>query len=500
MPITQQRLISLEIEQLKVLKDVNISFVDHPLTAILGPNGSGKSTVLHALACAFEPNTDQGEGYKFSSFFLPSTDALWEGSKMTLTHSYRDGQVVHNNSTRIYSKASDRWTPRYANRPKRDLIYIGIDKCVPMIESENRQVRINYQTTQITEAIVIAILEKASYVLDRHYTAFNRHNAQGKEFIGVGLEGVQYSALSMSAGEQKVFYVLEKVFKAPNYSLILLDELDLLLHEKSLKRLVIVINERARAKNLQVVFSTHRESLVDFEGEVNIRHLFTGPQKTYCFEQTKPDAIARLTGTQPKPIEIFVEDEFASAIVRVILGRLKANKWVSVGKFGAAINSFSMAGGLLLRGENCQNVCFVLDGDLYRSEEDIEAQVNRVVTGHGDNIDEIRHAAKALILSFDLPEGQQPERYFHASLCQQPATENEAHNEIIEAAQEVGVVANDHHYLSEILTRLGLDDRVGLSRIAEIFSNSANWENFVRPLVDWLEPRVEVLREAEGGA
>ncbi|GAB3230427.1 hypothetical protein GCM10027295_23590 [Pseudaeromonas pectinilytica] len=363
---------------------------------------------------------------------------------MTLTHSYREGQVVHEDIPQPYSKASDRWIPRYAKRPKRDVFYIGIDKCVPMIESENRQVRINYQTTQINEEIVLDILKKASFVLDRKYTAFNQHSAQGKEFIGVGLEGLKYSALSMSAGEQKVFYVLEKIFKAPKYSLILLDELDLLLHEKSLKRLVAVINERAKAKNLQVVFSTHRESLVDFEDEINIRHLFTGPQKTYCFEQTKPDAIARLTGAQPKPIEIYVEDEMASAIVRVILGKLKANKWVSVGKFGAAINSFTMAGGLLMRGDDCQNVCFVLDGDLYRGENDIEAQVNRVVTGHGEEIDKIRQAAKALILSFGLPDGQQPERYFHASLCQQPVTNDDAHNEIVEAAQDVGVVANDH--------------------------------------------------------
>ena len=499
MSITQQRLIKLEIEQLKALKDVTISFVDNPLTGIFGPNGSGKSTVLHALACAFEPNTPQGEAYKFSSFFLPSTDALWEGSKMILTHSYRNDKVAHEDITQTYSKASDRWTPRYAQRPKRDLIYIGIDKCVPMIESENRQARINYQTKKITEEIFLDILEKASYVLDRKYIAFNQHNAQGKEFLDVGLEGIQYSALSMSAGEQKVFYVLEKVFRVPNFSLILLDELDLLLHEKSLKRLVAVINERARAKNLQVVFSTHRESLVDFEGDINIRHLFNSSQKTYCFEQTKPDAIARLTGTQPKPIEIFVEDEMASAIVRVILGKLKANKWVSVGKFGAAINSFTMAGGLLLRGEDCQNVCFVLDGDLYRSKDAIVIQVKRVVTGHGDNIDGIRQAASALFLSFGLPEGQQPERYLHASLCNQSFSNNEAHNEILEAAREVGVVANDHHYLSDILTRLGMDNRVGLSRIAEIFSSSAEWDGFVQPVMDWLTPRVEMLKEEENG-
>ncbi|GAB3215099.1 hypothetical protein GCM10027295_07410 [Pseudaeromonas pectinilytica] len=58
----------------------------------------------------------------------------------------------------------------------------------------------------------------------------------------------------------------------------------------------------------------------------------------------------------------------------------------------------------------------------------------------------------------------------------------------------------NHHYLSDILIRLGMDERVGLSRIAEIFSNTAEWEGFVQPVMDWLVPRVEILREVEGGA
>jgi len=495
MPISQQRIISLEVRQLKILRDVTISFVDHPLTSILGPNGCGKSTVLHALACAFQPASDQGEGYKFSSFFLPSTDALWEGSEMTLTHSYRDGQATHDSVARTYSKFSDRWAPRYSNRPTRDLTYIGIDKCVPMIESENRQVRINYETTQITEEIVLLILQKASFVLDRNYTSFNRHNAQGREFIGVGVHGIRYSALSMSAGEQKVFYILEKLFRAPKYALILIDELDLLLHEKALKRLVQVMNERAAAKSIQVVFTTHRESLVDFEGEVNIRHLLTTPDRTYCLEETKPDAIARLTGSQPRPIEIFVEDDLAAALVRAVSGRMRATKWVSVSRFGAAVNSFTIAGGLLIRGEDCHNVAFVLDGDVYEDQAQIDAQVNRVITGHGADIDEMRQAAKDLMFSFALPDGQHPERYIHALLCQIPAGTNEEHNEIIEAAREVVVVQDDHHYLGGILIKLGLDKQIGLSRIVDVFSTCQEWDGYVQPLVEWLQPKVEALRE-----
>ena len=415
MLISQQRLIRLDVTELKILKKVSISFVESSMTAILGPNGCGKSTILHALACAFQPNTNQGEDYKFSSFFLPSTDALWDGSKMEITHSFRDGKTVHDNMVHTYTKASDRWAPRYATRPKRDLIYIGIDKCVPMIESEKRQARINYATKNITEAVILKILDKASYVLDRRYTSFNLHNAQGrKEFIGVGVEGIQYSALSMSAGEQKVFYVLEKVFRVPNYSLILFDELDLLLHEKALRRLVEVLKERADSKNLQIVFTTHRESLVEFEGNINIRHLFTGPQQSYCFEGTKPDAINRLTGDQPKPIELFVEDHLAIAIVRIVLGQLKANKFVVVSRFGAATNCFTLAGGILLRGGDSKNLAFVLDGDIYCSDNEIETQVKRAITGHGDKMDALRQTAQSLILKFGLPDGQQPERYIHS--------------------------------------------------------------------------------------
>ena len=144
-------------------------------------------------------------------------------------------------------------------RPKRDLFYLGIDKCVPLIESEKKQGRMNYSTQTIQEDIFNEILEKASIILNKEYSAFNIHDAgNGKKFISVVANDLKYSALSMSAGEQKVFMVLEKIFKAKKYSLILIDELDLLLHDMALKKLIKVICARATQKKLQVVFTTHR--------------------------------------------------------------------------------------------------------------------------------------------------------------------------------------------------------------------------------------------------
>ena len=91
--ISQQKIHSLYIKELKCLKDVDISFEDKAVTAILGPNGHGKSTILHALACCYQPiNENITSNYRFSDFFLPNTDSKWQGSKLTLTHSYRKEQ------------------------------------------------------------------------------------------------------------------------------------------------------------------------------------------------------------------------------------------------------------------------------------------------------------------------------------------------------------------------------------------------------------------------
>lgn len=137
MAISNQKLKSIKFTKLKNLISLDIDFNGSPVTAILGPNGNGKSTILHAIACVYQPVTN-GENHKFSEFFLPNTDALWNDSNLEITHSFRDGREVHDNIMTIYEKMA-RWTPIYARRPKREVYYIGIDKCVPMIELEKNK-------------------------------------------------------------------------------------------------------------------------------------------------------------------------------------------------------------------------------------------------------------------------------------------------------------------------------------------------------------------------
>lgn len=494
MSITQQQLHSIKIYGLKNIVDLNMSFDGSPVTAILGPNGNGKSTVLHALACAFQP-AENGENYKFSSFFLPNTDALWQGSHLEINHSYRSGVDFIQNEITEFRKNTDRWMPKYARRPYRDICYIGIDKCVPMIESETKSTRINYSTTNIAEQIVLTMLEKASYVLNRQYTALNIHDAAGKKFIGVEENGLKYSALSMSAGEQKVFYILEKVYRATKNSLILIDEIDLLLHDGAMRRLVEVIHERAMAKNLQVVATTHRETILDQDHLVNVRHIVSKKGKSLCFNETKPDAINRLTGVQPRPIEVFVEDDLSASIVKKLTGQLKGVKYVSVQRFGAAINCFTTVAGLLLGGEDCNSALFVLDGDVYRTEEEKTNQINRVLTGDDEQSVTYRRLAIQKISQYTIPQGLMPEQYLHQIIVGMPENESEEFNEIIECAKEIVAVNDGHQYIEDIIFRQGWARSEGLVKIVDLVSLSDQWNEYVQDVREWLRQQIEAVLE-----
>ena len=494
MTSSQQVLHSIHVHQLKNLVDLEMSFDDSPVTVVLGPNGNGKSTVIHALACAFQPVAD-GENYKFSSFFTPNPDALWQGSRLEITHSYREGANEHKRKIVEYTKRADRWCPRYARRPSRDVFYIGIDKCVPLIESENRAARINYSTETIGEQLISTILDKASHILNRHYSAFNIHTSSGKKFIGVESNELKYSALSMSAGEQRVFYILGKIFRAGKNSLILIDEIDLLLHDNAMKKLIEVIRERASVRNLQIIATTHRETILAQENLINIRHIVIKSGRSLCFSKTKPDAINRLTGSQPRPIEVFVEDDLAAAIVKKIASQLKGTKYISVERYGAAKNCFIAVAGLLLGGEECEHSLFVLDGDVYRSDQEKLSCINGLLTGTDRRSTEYRSVALSKISQLELPDAMSPERYLHGIIVSIDVDVNDEHIEVIECAREIHFVDDDHKYIDDLLIRLGWDREVGLSKIVDLVAMSDQWPEYVASVKSWMSHQIDKMSE-----
>lgn len=502
--ITNQKLNSIKIGKLKCVNELNeIFFHPHSLTAILGPNGSGKSTILHALASIYIPEEGfPGEDNKLGDFFPRSPQAEWNGSNFNINITYRRDGVLVENEIKNYGKANNRgsrWIQIYARRPMREVYYLGIDKCVPMIESEKDN-NVKYETSNVNNALIITMLEKASYILNKRYTSFNHHQKpNGSKFIGVEIDGLAYSSLSMSAGEQKIFLILETVFKADKNALILIDELDLLLHDEALKKLIFVLSEHARAKNKQIIFTTHRELIIEMADKVNIRHIVSLDDRSYCFDETKPDAINRLTGQQVKPIEIYVEDDVANAIARKICSSLRASQYVKIYMFGAAINAFTLLASSLIRGEDISNKVYILDGDEYSTPVQKAAALDRVLTGTEGRTQQMKIDGEGKVIQFNLPENMRPEEYLHRLITSIPidGLENDA-LEIITVANNIRFEMDPHRYISNIINTLGLERASGLAKIIDLASKHPDWGSYIERVSEWLTPLIEQLRERIG--
>ena len=505
---SQQRIVRLQITRLKNLQDVTINFEENKrLTAILGPNGFGKSTVLHALSASFQPTKvtknnvviTSGEDRRFVDFFPNTPHGTWSNMKFTVVHFYREKAETRIATLNI-TKGLRQWIPLAAKLPQRETHFVGVSTATPAIELDRPRGKISYTTHELSDADSLEIKQKAGYVLSRDYTRLH-HNliSTRSSLIGVEFQGVNYSALSMGAGEQRLFHILRKVKSAGDYALILIDEIDLLMHTDALHRLIEVLNEYANSKKLQIIFTTHRESIVHFEPFVAIRHLYRSPippNRTFCFEDTKPDALYRLTGIEHRPLQISCEDDVASTIIEKVSQQIGVGRFVEISRYGSASNCFTLAAALLLSGKAIDKSLFVLDGD---NEEATAVGrvngINRALSGTEVDKDEKCKSALSKIVQFMPIDRNCPEHVLHSMVASAQMSQDEAANELIQIALEVAAEPNPKLRLKKMIVRLGGAPDRTLARIVDLASKSEQWLPYTGEIRDWLTTWKPLLME-----
>ncbi|WP_333624224.1 AAA family ATPase [Sphingobacterium siyangense] len=481
-----QNTISLNIEKLKGITNLNIDFGPKPLTAIMGVNGCGKTTILHALACCYKPyNGNNSKNHLFSEYFTPNTDSKWAGSKFTLHYNHELATARHLNS-REYKKDADRWSPRYDTRLPRYVAYIGVRDAVPAIEELKTKSFIALNKTTRTDVVSKKIISDASVIMNRDYSIITKNTKGKNNYVGVQYKGNHYSAISMGSGEQRIFKILEILHNAPNYSLILIDEIELLLHTGALKRLINILHREAVSKNFQIVFTTHAEAILELPNHVSVNHIFNATSgDCLCFKDVNPQLLYALTDNQEKSINLFVEDSLSKEIVIKIASDLGIRKHIEIGMFGAAINSFTAAAGVILSGEDISNCLFIIDGDLYRKNEEKQDRLNKVLTGTDENVKQQRLAALNQITQFALPEGISPEKYFHTIISALGPLQNNGYNEIVNAAKDINAVPDNHNFIDDIIYRLGFE-KDDYREVVNLLSTCVFWEEYSLPIRDWL--------------
>ena len=478
-------LVELSVENLKGIRSLQMSFKKN-LTAIMGVNGSGKSTLIHALACVFKPYRS-GENYKFSFFFTPNPDSSWKNSKFSIT--YRDertGKYV----TRDYRKNQDRWAPRYDARPVRDVYYIGIDSCVPDIERESQTSFIDYQTSVSDDRNAAKIVQAAAYILNKDYDQLNYHKTKNKKLLGVHTSNdLKYSSLSMGAGEQRVLRILQTVYAAASYSMILIDEIDLLLHVTALKRMTERLAQVAQRKKLQIIFTTHSMEMSRLQDFVDIRYLDPLPEKTMVYDRITADIVYELSNEVKQNIRIFVEDILAETIVNIVASDLDMSRHIKIIKTGVARNGITLASGLVLQQADTDNVLVLLDGDVYRTESERRAEIKKVLSGTEEDHGEKVEKALGMIRQLRLPAGIAPEKYIFDMLI-----EMDDKNELTRLARKQKAVANSHQWIDTLVSRMGKREEIVLYQIISLVSENERWEEYVTEVRKWLKERKEEFK------
>lgn len=495
-----QQLLGLDVVELKGLKDVTLSFTGSPLTAIMGSNCSGKTTVLHALACAHQPPDQGNPDYRFPLFFRPNTDARWNGSDFTVRYQQRIGKQILDLKQQ-YTKPTDRWSPRYERRPQRYTRFVNIGESVPDIEILYLAAMTHYQKTEQTDETSRSVRDIAGQVLNRKYETFYEvtYTYRNKLSIGVKTPSIIYSGLSMSSGEQRVFRILDAVLRAPNHGLILIDEIDLFLHQDALQRLLSALHKHCVSKCKQLVFTTHFPPVAEMYKEIRIYTLTRSVAKTVIWQGYSYEAMRHITGTQERPVSIYVEDDVAEQITSHVATQLGIRKFVRFIQYGPAGNAFQVCAGLLFSQCKSDHTIALLDGDAHGTKAERRKCVQKTLSGNVLKHEEQRKNLMRLIRTLTIikdPHGPPlaPEQVLHKMLHSiDHADVSEERKDLHNIALSIENVPEKHEFVNKIIEQTGESRDIALSKIVELASRSTLWQRYTRLIRCWLKGQKKEL-------
>ena len=413
----------LDLVKIKKFRDTSLDLPESGIVAIMGANGSGKSTILHVLACLYQPNKlieKQQETYKWSRFFIPHEGNFWKGSKVSA--SFLDQKEPID-----YQKTSERWTPKYSKRPERFVRFIGVGDFYPHIEREKYHTKFQLSRSDLEKGKKEKLLEYARKILRKNYQDVSKAQKKSgtlRELLQVEVnadEKLNYTSFYMGGGEQKIFYLLEVLLDAPKGSLILIEELETLLHASALSRLIEAMIQIAQEKNFQIVFSTHWTGIQKFQGKILIKTLVETSTGVAIINGVDPNVIYDLTSEPDEKsiIDVWVEDELAEQIIKSISAELALHSRIKISRFGSGQNAFSIAAYYTLSHKD--NCVVVLDGDIFVEPEEKQDQLRKTISGTENEIKESWRRSEDMIVQFNPGARSNPEDFLLSLLDEEIA-------------------------------------------------------------------------------
>lgn len=376
------RQITLGKGKLRGLGKFDIEF-EYPIAAIAGENGSGKSTLLAIAACAFH-NQEGGfklddrknPYYTFSDFFVQTQDELPPQGILLkygiLSDRWRGGKAGMGHQTRKKKKGG-KWT-NYDTRVKRVVVYSGIQRIVPYNErSTHKSYRSRFKKGTMDVTTRDQIRDIASKVIGKNYTDFDIHQHTKYSLPVVSCDGVTYSGFNMGADECAVFEILTSLFRAGNGVLLVIDEIELGLHEKAQRRLIEELKILCTKQKCQIICSTHSHAVLGALPPQGRFFVESNTDESNVLSGISADfACGKLKGENSGELDLFVEDDVARATIMSWLPYSLRTR-INIMPIGSAVAVLRVLSTRYL--ENKLNCMAVLDGDQCAIHEKAKSQV-----------------------------------------------------------------------------------------------------------------------------
>lgn len=356
----------------------------YPITAIAGRNGSGKTTILAMAACAFHNKEDgftpywrKSSYYTFSDFFIQAKNEIPpSGVLIYYNINYNKWKKSDSLPTGIgvgcqirYKNQNSRWN-NYSGRVNRDVVYFGVNRVVPHSEISVSRSYCKYFTNEDNHGWEDQVRNIVGRILNTQYDAFWNTKHSHYRLPNVTRNKISYSGFNMGAGESALFSIFSIIFTCSPGALLVIDEIELGLHEEAQARLIDELNKICDERHIQVICTTHSYNIIKNLPPESRFYIENIGGETIVTPGIGPDyAAGKLSGENSNELDIFVEDEVAKSLVETCLNHEMRRRIsiISIGSSFAVIRQLSARYKEIKLGK----VICILDGDEKNNEKSL---------------------------------------------------------------------------------------------------------------------------------
>lgn len=462
--------IDIKKGNLRGLHHFHLQF-NYPIAVIAGKNGSGKSTILALAACAFH-NIKKGfrlperktSYYTFSDFFIQTSEEIPpEGVEIWYRFRHDNWRKSKSNPTgtgnlfqRRQKKKGGKWT-NYSSRVTRNVVFLGIQRVVPHAEKSVSKSYRSYFKVGASDGWEDDVKKIVGRILGTSYEAYWLKTHSKYRLPLVASKGNIYSGFNMGAGENALFEIFTTIYGSPSGTLLVIDEIELGLHEKAQNKLILELKKICRKRNIQVICTTHSPAVLESippEGRYYIENYAKKPIVTPGISVKY--AAGKLAGVDSNELDVFVEDGIANTIIESSLDNELRSR-VSILPIGSPV-AIARQMAAKYKGSKTSECIAILDGDQSSSTSIHLSNFMKALESSKDEEEEKNWLQERL---YFLPGGTWPEKWLMEQLrdldTEKLADLLKCSEDELETYVDEALTAEKHNELYNLSKNLSLD-------------------------------------------